>query len=232
MSGAVSSVYSSILLSELLSPRVAALEGRVLDVGCGRQPYRALVRGPYVAVDWPSTSHQVRPDAQADAAALPFGAATFDAVLCSEVLEHVADPRAVAAELARVLRPGGQLLVSVPSTYQLHELPHDYWRYTPQGLRATLERNGFAVDEVLRRGTWGSVVGDLVIKRAHSGAAKLLRRGRAPQGAVDRVLRAAFDRPQRAFAARAIARGAIASVAGPGTPGEVSLGYVAVAHRR
>ena len=51
---------------------------------------------------------------RADALALPFPAASFDKVICAEVLEHLVDDRAAMAELARVLRPGGMLAVSVP----------------------------------------------------------------------------------------------------------------------
>ncbi len=52
--------------------------------------------------------------AAANALALPFADSTFDKIICSEVLEHIADYRAVLAEVRRVLRPGGQLCVSVP----------------------------------------------------------------------------------------------------------------------
>ena len=54
---------------------------------------------------------------RADTLALPFPAATFERVLCSEVLEHVADPAADAAELVRVVKPGGLFAVSVPTPF-------------------------------------------------------------------------------------------------------------------
>jgi SAM-dependent methyltransferase len=55
-------------------------------------------------------------------------------VLCLETLEHCADPAAAVAEMARVLRPDGLLLISVPFAFPIHEYPVDFWRFTPQGL--------------------------------------------------------------------------------------------------
>jgi SAM-dependent methyltransferase len=52
--------------------------------------------------------------AQADVTRLPFGDASFDVVVCSEVLEHIGDNRTAVAELVRVLKPGGHLAVTVP----------------------------------------------------------------------------------------------------------------------
>jgi SAM-dependent methyltransferase len=86
-----------------------------------------------------------RPDVFADGARLPFADATFDNVVCLEVLEHVPDPAIVIAEIARVLRPGGQAWLSMPFLYPVHDAPFDFQRYTIFGLRRDLERSGMAV---------------------------------------------------------------------------------------
>ncbi|WP_445148455.1 class I SAM-dependent methyltransferase [Baekduia sp. Peel2402] len=120
---------------------------RVLDAGAGDAPYRPLfVHCEHVTQDWPGSEHAGgRASAiVADLHHLPVADASFDAVLCTEVLEHVAEPERVVAELRRVLRPGAPLLVTVPFVGELHEEPHDHWRYTSHGLRGTLERGGFA----------------------------------------------------------------------------------------
>ena len=77
---------------------------------------------------------------------LPFRDACADGLILMAVLEHVADEQATLAEAARVLRPGGRLLVDVPFLQGYHASPADYRRYTEQGLRAELERHGFEVE--------------------------------------------------------------------------------------
>ena len=64
----------------------------------------------------------------------------FDAVLFTQVLEHVPEPARVLAELHRILRPGGTLYLTAPLVWELHELPHDYYRYTSEGLAPPARR--------------------------------------------------------------------------------------------
>ncbi|HWH44540.1 MAG TPA: methyltransferase domain-containing protein [Thermoleophilaceae bacterium] len=127
---------------------------KVADVGAGDSPYRELFdHTEYLATDWSESVHEaedVRVVAPADD--LPFGEASFDAVLFTQVLEHVQDPPGVLAELLRVLRPGGRLYLSAPLVWELHELPHDYWRFTEGGLRLLIEAAGFAEVAVEPRG--------------------------------------------------------------------------------
>ncbi len=60
---------------------------------------------------------------------------TFDVIVCTQVLEHIADPFKAAAELRRMLKPGGRLLLTVPAAYPYHADPHDYWRFTKDSLQ-------------------------------------------------------------------------------------------------
>jgi SAM-dependent methyltransferase len=80
---------------------------------------------------------------------------TFDVVICEQVIEHVPDPAAAVANLRDLCAPGGHVIVSTPFLIRVHELygMHDYWRFTPRGLRTLLERAGLAVDTV---GSWGN----------------------------------------------------------------------------
>ncbi|KFN51267.1 hypothetical protein P873_03100 [Arenimonas composti TR7-09 = DSM 18010] len=124
--------------------------GVVVDIGAADRWVRAyLPEGVhYVALDYPVTGRDLygaRPDVFADGAALPFADASVDGVICLEVLEHVADPARVVAEIARVLRPGGDAWISMPFLYPLHDAPHDYQRYTEFGLRRDLGRAGLGV---------------------------------------------------------------------------------------
>ena len=136
----------------LLGPRrlpagLAQVAGTVLDVGSGdRWVSRLLADGVrYVALDFPSTGrdlYQARPDVFADAASLPFGDSSFDAVICLEVLEHVPAPAAVLGEIARVMKSGGAAWISMPFLYPLHDAPYDFQRYTEFGLRRDLASAG------------------------------------------------------------------------------------------
>lgn len=126
------------------------LRGRTLDVGAGHLPLRPLVLergGEYESVDIERRHPDL--DHVDDAQRLgTFADASYDTIICSQVLEHVADPFAAMHAMARVLRPGGALIVTVPHLSRLHELPHDYYRYTEFGLRAMAEREGLRVLEV------------------------------------------------------------------------------------
>jgi SAM-dependent methyltransferase len=81
----------------------------------------------------------------------------FDVVVCEQVIEHVADPRAAAANLRGLCVAGGEVIVSTPFLIRVHELPMygmpDYWRFTPSGLRLLLEGAGLEVHTV---GSWGN----------------------------------------------------------------------------
>ena len=65
---------------------------------------------------------------------LPLDDASFDLVLCIQVLEHVDDPARAIRELHRVTRPGGRVLLSTHGTQVFHPAPDDYWRWTHTGL--------------------------------------------------------------------------------------------------
>ena len=104
----------------------------VLDVGCGtRWLEAALPRGVrYVGVDHPNPGERygTRPDAYADAARLPVADGSVTAVAMFEVLEHVREPTAAVREAARVLAPGGRLVVTMPFLYPVHDAPYDFQR--------------------------------------------------------------------------------------------------------
>jgi SAM-dependent methyltransferase len=90
-------------------------------------------------------------------------AGRYDVVICEQVIEHVEDPFAAAANLRGLCNPGGRVIVSTPFLVKVHEHwgMRDYWRFTPRGLRTLLERAGLDVEHV---GAWGNrecVVGNL-----------------------------------------------------------------------
>lgn len=105
-------------------------EARVLDVGAGDRPYRDLFPAA-VSFDVPGSPHA---DLHGSLEAIPVEDASFDVVLCLQVLEHVPDPGAAVRELHRVVRPGGRVLLSTHGVYPFHPNPDDLWRWTHQGL--------------------------------------------------------------------------------------------------
>ena len=133
-------------------------QGRLLDVGCGTKPYRAMFPQcrDYLGIERPGTLSQSRVvDVWGDALKLPFAPASMDTVLCNEVLEHVPEPSQLFAEAARVLRPGGILLLTTPQVWGLHEEPWDFYRYTRYGLSYLAKQHGFEVLSVTPTcGTW------------------------------------------------------------------------------
>jgi SAM-dependent methyltransferase len=107
---------------------------RVLDVGCGVKPYYpffADVASEYVGVD---VVENPMAELLGSVEALPVEDATFDLVLCTQVLEHCDDPAKAVRELRRVTRPGGRVLASTHGVQVYHPSPVDYWRWTHEGL--------------------------------------------------------------------------------------------------
>jgi SAM-dependent methyltransferase len=155
----------------------------VVDVGAGEAPYRELfAHCEYTTVDWENSVH---PGASrstvispADDIALPDRCA--DAVLLTEVLEHVPEPSRVLAELYRILRPGGTALITVPFVWELHEVPYDYWRFTPSSLRRLMQDAGFIDNLVEARNdcfsTAAQVLRNLAIVMGRSGDATDVQR--------------------------------------------------------
>jgi SAM-dependent methyltransferase len=128
----------------------AYARGRLLDLGCGKVPlyavYAPLV-SQVICADWPASFHgNEHIDVAVDlTASLPFADRSYDTVLATDVLEHLPDPALFWAEVARVLRPGGHVIVGVPFMYWLHETPHDYLRHTEFSLARHCESAGLSV---------------------------------------------------------------------------------------
>ena len=110
-------------------------DGLILDCGAGKRGVYFQNVVNFEIVDYDST------DVRGVAEVLPFVDAAFDAVISIAVLEHVKDPFACAAEIARVLKPGGELICCVPFMQPYHGFPHHYYNMSHQGLRNLFERS-------------------------------------------------------------------------------------------
>jgi SAM-dependent methyltransferase len=133
--------------------------GSFLDLGCGNTPYKkwfAPKVDKYIAVDHPPLSQFTEVGCSAEH--LPFQHASFDTVFCSQVLEHIPHPWLAAGEMARILKPGGVLILTCPQYWVLHEIPHDYFRFTPYGLRVLFPESDWKWMEHRQQGSTWAVI--------------------------------------------------------------------------
>ncbi len=126
--------------------------GVLVDIGCGCKPWESIFE-PHVTehlgVDVADSAYgkaSVDIIGTADATGLP--EAQVDTILCTEVLEHVADPEAALWEMHRILSPGGVVILTVPFFWHVHEAPRDFYRFTVFGLRYIFEQAGFELIEI------------------------------------------------------------------------------------
>jgi SAM-dependent methyltransferase len=123
--------------AELIAEQAAKLPPQLhslLDVGGKGKPYARFFVGRVANHFVLDVAPAYSVDVVGDARRMPLADASMDVVLITQVLEHIPEPIAVIAEIRRVLKPGGTLLLSVPSIFPQHGSPGDYWRYMPQGL--------------------------------------------------------------------------------------------------
>jgi len=120
---------------------------RVLDAGAGESVHaKYFDQQRYIAVDLgvgDSAWNYSRLDAIADLTALPFADGRFEACINIVTLEHVREPESALREIARTLAPGGRLLIVAPHEWEVHQIPHDYFRYTRYGMAHLFQRAGF-----------------------------------------------------------------------------------------
>lgn len=152
--------------------------GVLADLGCGRVPlyqcYADLV-DEVICIDWENTAHpNPHVDHVADLnEALPLPDERVDTVLATDVLEHLSRPDQFWAEVTRVLRPGGRLILGVPFLYWLHEQPHDHFRYTSHRLARYCQEHGLELISLDAYGGPFSVVFDVIGKNVPAAFARV-----------------------------------------------------------
>jgi len=141
-----------------LAAELPGLSGTLVDAGCGAQPYRELLPAAvsYVAIDTsdapPRFGYRAGDTRYYSGTTWPVETGSADIVLCTETLEHVAEPSLFLAEMRRCLRSRGRILITVPFAARWHFIPYDYWRFTPSGLDRLLTQAGFEAVTVHARG--------------------------------------------------------------------------------
>lgn len=163
--------YQWLFVNELyrdLKHTLSSLEGRILDVGCGKKPYRKWLnsKNEYLSLD-------VTPDSEPDILVMPveqwqIESESFDAVICTQVLEHVAQPEQLLHEIHRILKPNGVIILTIPFIYHEHDSPNDYWRWTKEGISNLLKSSGFLIIDCKTEGRIGNVLSGLLLSYIYS----------------------------------------------------------------
>ena len=124
----------------------------LLDAGAGGMPYSRLFKhAQYESCDSKSVLNEIDSGTEmtnkhtfyCDLGSIPRSENYFDKIICSQVLEHVKDPRKVVSEFYRILKPGGNLYITVPSIMGIHQAPHNYFNFLKFGLNEILNDAGF-----------------------------------------------------------------------------------------
>ena len=170
----------------------------VVDYGSGDRPYEQLLLkkfSRYIAADYGVTNskHNRQPDIYIYGDRIDLESESVNCVLLTEVLEHVYEPKNVLCEIRRILRPGGQVIGTVPFVVPEHEEPHDYHRFTYYCLQRMFVEHEF---EIVSLEYVGDNIGVFlsVLSRFFAIPVKALQRAGLPT--VSYVLNAIFKLPE------------------------------------
>lgn len=151
---------------EDLKPLLRRLRGKVLDAGCGEQPYKKWVGSSNDGSDVRLTGLDITQDSAADIivdshSPWPFRDGEFDALICLQVMEHVKDLPLLVSEINRVLKPGGEAIITVPFIFNEHGLPDDFRRFSRNGIRQQFQ--GYELLKLKGQGGIGTSLGTLLL---------------------------------------------------------------------
>lgn len=144
-------------------------KGRLADLGCGKVPlyceYKKYV-DEVTCIDWAESFHK---NPHLDTVCnlnepLPLPDSCYDTIILSDVLEHIAEPQLLCNEMGRILKPGGKVFINVPFYYRLHEMPHDYYRYTEYALRYLCKGAGLNIILIETLGGIPEILTDITTK--------------------------------------------------------------------
>jgi len=173
------SYLTRMRLLKCISKNTSFLKGKLLDFGCGSKPYRSLMNvDQYVGLDIadnPGHSHDGEDiDVFYDGKKIPFDNGYFDSVFSTEVFEHVFNLEEMLVEINRVMKIGGNILITCPFAICEHEVPNDFARYTSHALIYLFEKNGFELIVFDKAGNSIEVIFQLWISYFHLNIQPLL----------------------------------------------------------
>lgn len=159
-------------IDEFLQHYFKSLTGKnesFLDLGCGVQPYRKYYESKYTRIVTADVENRSgKTDVILTSDSLPFDNEEFDAIMFTEVLEHVRNPFFTISEISRILKHDGSLLLTCPFNYPMHEVPFDHFRFTEFQLQSLLAENKIEIVQLKRRGNSWSILHTLLIQLIHN----------------------------------------------------------------
>jgi SAM-dependent methyltransferase len=111
----------------------------ILDCGCGQKPYFPFFKNIsylYIGIDLKRSKHV---DVVGDVQKLPFKDCSFDAILCTQVMQYITSPKMLLEEIYRILKDGGFLFLSTHGVWPVED-NFMLWRWTDSGLQKMLDR--------------------------------------------------------------------------------------------
>ncbi|MFH1307818.1 MAG: class I SAM-dependent methyltransferase [archaeon] len=136
-------------------------DSKILDAGAGLSPYKCFFNHTkYEAADFNNNFGNL--DFICSLDKIPKKEGYYDAVICTEVLEHVPNPQEVVNEFYRVLKVGGKLFLTVPQGRAIHQEPHNYFYFTKYGLNLILKNTNFKNIKIQPKGGYFKFLGDAI----------------------------------------------------------------------
>lgn len=153
------------LLDEFLNEVKPHLVGVVLDIGGKKSDKRGLFRPPLNQVDswlYLNIDSTTSPNIVASADQIPLPDECIDTFVLCEVLEHLAEPEKCLSEASRILKPGGEGIITIPFLYPIHADPWDFQRWTDVRIKRELTRVGLELVELRIMGGMFAVLIDIL----------------------------------------------------------------------
>ena len=175
---------SRIEVRNFIQKNITQFSGSILDLGCGNKPYEKLLKSApnfksYVGMDLEQSEiyNAVTKDLTWDGNNIPLHNFAIETVLATELLEHCYDTENILNEIFRVLTNDGKLIGTVPFIWPLHEVPNDFYRFTPFALKRKLQEAGFSNIEIFALGGHNKSLGvSLAIWLQNSKSGRLKKR--------------------------------------------------------
>ncbi len=154
--------YIRMSIAKAIEHTMPFFKNHLLDIGSGKMPYKNYILQnssvtKYIGLDIEDAliyDTTIKPDYTWDGIKMPFEDEQFETTFATEVLEHCPEPKIILSETYRVLKPGGCFFFTVPFLWNLHEVPHDEYRYTPFALKRLLTEAGFINIDLKATGGW------------------------------------------------------------------------------